>query len=96
MKKAQMFDMEIANIILNKCEEVLAKPRVNAYTPQALVEIIYTLLSISFNQRQFEKQMFEEYSNSSRPWWLNSDLDYPTAVNRLEKLISSLRDEVYY
>ena len=93
MKNAQIFDMEMAKVILNKCEEILAKPRVNAYTPQALVEIIYSILSIAFDQRRFEKRMFLEYSSGSKPWWLSEDLDYVTATNRLKNLVINLRDE---
>lgn len=93
MKDSQMFDVKIANIILDKCDEILAKPRVNAYTPQSLVEMMYAILSISFDQKQFEKKMFLEYSSSSRPWWLSSDLDYTTAVTRLKSLVSGLRSD---
>jgi len=96
MKNSQIFDIKMANIVLNKCDEVLAKPRVNAYTPQALVEIIYAILSISFDQRKFEKKMFMDYSSGSKPWWLSDDLDYPTATTRLQNLVNSLRDELVY
>jgi hypothetical protein len=96
MKKAQIFDMEMGKCVLNKCDEILAKPRVNAYTPQSLVEIIYAILSISFNQQDFEKRMFLEYSSGSKPWWLSEDLDYPTATKRLQALTDTLRDELVY
>jgi len=96
MKNSQNFDIKIAKIILDKCDDILAKPRVNAYTPQALVEMIYAILSISFDQRKFEKKMFLDYSSGAKPWWLSEDLDYPTATNRLQNLINNLKDEVVY
>lgn len=96
MKNAQIFDTEVARIVLNKCEQVLTRPRVNAYTPQALVEIVYSILSISFDQCRFEKRMFMEYGSGSKPWWLDGDLDYPTATNRLRNLVDSLKEELMY
>lgn len=96
MRNSQIFDIKIAKVVLDKCDEVLAKPRVNAYTPQALVEIVYAILSICFDQTRFEKKMYMDYSSGNRPWWLNDDLDYPTAVNRLQNLVNSLRDSVVY
>ena len=79
-------------MVLNKVESILEKPRSTAYTPQALVEISYSLLSLGFDESNFEKKMFNEYSGS-RPWWLSDDLDYPTAVTRLRKLVELLRTE---
>jgi hypothetical protein len=89
-----VFESEVAKVVLDKCETILEKPRTSAYSPQALVEIVYALLSISFDQRSFEKKMFLEYPSGSKPWWFSEDLDFPTATNRLKKLISNLKDDL--
>jgi hypothetical protein len=39
--------------------------------------------------------MFNEYGGN-RPWWLNDELDYATAVVRLQKLVETLREEYLY
>jgi len=92
MKQSKTFDADMARVVLSKCKEVLVKPRVSAYTPQSLVEVVYGILSISFDQKHFEKEMFLEYS--SKPWWLSEDLDYVTATTRLKKLVSNLEGEL--
>lgn len=78
--------------VLNKVNTILSKPRVNAYTPQALVEITCSLLSLAYNERKFQNYMSKEYGSTSKPWWLNEDLDYPTAVHRLTNLVNFLKD----
>ncbi len=92
--KAQRFttDPELRELVMNKVEAIIAKPRVSAYTPQALVEVVYALLSLVYDERKFEKYMHREYGGS-RPWWLNDDVDYPIAVTRLQKLVLLLKDD---
>ena len=83
---------EIREAVLAKIETILAKPRVSAYTPQALVEMVCTLLSLSYNENKFQKYMFREFGSHSKPWWLSEDLDYTLAVSRLKNLIEYLKE----
>lgn len=87
-----MCNNDTRNAVLSKIDNILSKPRVNAYTPQALVEIVCSLLSLSYNERKFQNYMFKEYGSHSKPWWLNDDLDYPTAVTRLTNLVNFLKE----
>lgn len=87
-----MVSSELRNTVLNKVNLILEKPRVSAYTPQALVEVVCTLLSLAYNETKFQKHMFKEYNSTSKPWWLNEDLDYQTATLRLRRLAEFLSD----
>ena len=80
------------NTVLSKVEQVLNKPRTSAHTPAALVEVVYALLGLVFDDRKFEKFFTKEFGGTSRAWWLNEDLDYPMAVTRLVKLTEYLKD----
>ncbi len=91
--KKHSTDRTIRQLILNNVISILEKPRVNAYTPQALVEIVYALLSVCFDRKSFEKKMFDNYSGN-KPWWLSEDLDYSIATQRLKKLVLSLQDTI--
>lgn len=83
---------DIRSAVLNKVDTILTKPRVSAYTPQALVEVVCSILSLAYNEHKFQKHMYKEFGSSSKPWWLNDDLDYPTATNRLKMLIEYLKE----
>ena len=83
---------DIRELVLGKVETMLSKPRTSAYTPQALVEIIYALLSLAYNETKFQKYMFKEFGSSARPWWLEESLDYPTATARLKHLVEVLKE----
>jgi hypothetical protein len=95
MARSYSNNSEVRELTLNKIDYILKNPRVNAYTPQSLVEVVCALLSLSFDKREFERRMFNEYGGN-RPWWLNEDLDYPTTVHRLQKLVETLREEYLY
>jgi len=86
-------DKYVKEMVLKRVYEILKNPRVNAYTPQSLVEIVCSLLSLSFDKRKMEKRMFKQYGGN-RPWWLNGDLDYPTAVNRLGEMVEFLENNI--
>jgi len=83
---------EVRGVVLDRVQMLLEKPRVSAYTPQALVEVICNLLALGWDEYKFNKYMFKEYNSYSRPWWLSEDLDYPIAVNRLKNLTEYLAD----
>jgi len=87
-----MVKEEMKEVVLAKVEAVLSKPRVSAYTPQALVEITCALLSLAYNENKFQKFMFKEFGSHSKPWWLNEDLDYLTAVSRMKSVVEYLKD----
>jgi len=92
MKQKFTSDPELREVVIGKVETILSKPRVSAYTPQALVEVVYALLSLVYDEKKYEKYMYKEYGGS-RPWWLSDDIDYPTAVTRLQKLVLLLKDD---
>lgn len=87
-----MVNQVLREAVLNKVDTMLEKPRTSAYTPQALVESVCAVLSLAYNEHKFQKHMYKEYNAHSKPWWLNEDLDYPTAVSRLRGLVDLLRD----
>ncbi len=82
---------DITELVLNRVDHILEKPRVSAHSPEALVEICFNLLSLAFDENKFQKYMFKEWGGA-RAWWLADDFDYPTAVNRLKKLVGLMKD----
>jgi len=87
-----MSNQEMLEAVLDKVEHILEKPRVNSYSPQSLVEVVYSLLSLVYDEYKFTKYMFREYSSTSRPWHLGEGLDYTIVTNRLRKLVDFLKD----
>ena len=91
--KKDNFDFRMKQAIINRTKDILSKPRTTAHTPVALVEIVYALLSIAYENRFYERYMNDQYSGP-RAWYMMDDVDYPIAVNRLQKLVSYLEDEL--
>ncbi len=78
--------------VLAKVEAILLKPRISAYTPQSLVEVVCAILSLAYSEQKCQKYMFREFGSYSKPWWLCEDLDYPTVVNRMKTMVEYLKE----
>lgn len=88
---------EIKELVLAKVQDILNKPRVSAYSPTSLVEIVRHLLSLGFGNGRVETLLYKDYSGS-KAWWLVSseeELDFSTTQHRLQKAVDVLYDETY-
>jgi hypothetical protein len=83
---------DIKDLVFNRLDNILAKPRTCAHTPVMLAEITYALLNLVYEDRRYERYMNDEYPGS-KPWYFEDGLEYPMAVNRLQKLLIRLNDE---
>lgn len=84
---------EVKELILNKVNEVLQKPRVNAYSPESLVEVVRHLLSIAFEDKKIEKFLYKD--SGPRAWWLEEGLTYEFVTNKLQKVSDFLYDDSF-
>jgi len=83
---------DIKDLVFSRIETILAKPRTSAYTPISLVECVYCLLFLVYEDRRYEKYMNDEYQGN-KAWYFEEGLDYQIMVTRLQKLITRLQDE---
>ena len=96
MAKNSNVSREVKELVLAKVQDVLNKPRVSAFSPESLVEVIRHLLSLGFDNSKVEKLLYRDYSGA-KAWWLSDEgtLDFNTAQYRLQKAIDILYDETY-
>ncbi len=83
---------DIKDLVLSRIDNMLAKPRVAAHSPVALVEVVYGCLYLVYEDRRYERYMNDEYQ-CSKAWYLEDGLDFQMMQHRLQKLITRLRDE---
>ena len=83
---------DIKELVLNRVEKMLSKPRTSAHSPLALAEVVYGCLNLVYEDRRYERYMNYDYPGS-RPWYFDDNLDFQIATTRLQKLVMRLRDE---
>jgi hypothetical protein len=83
----------LREVVLSKVQDVLNKPRVSAYTPSSLVEVVRHLLSLSYDDKKLEKLLYRD--SGSRSWWLEPDLNYEYVVSKLQKTVDVLYDDQF-
>lgn len=93
ISEEKAFSDKMKHVVLSRTKEIINKPRTSAHDPVALVEVVYSLLSLVYENRFYERYMNDQYGGS-RPWYMMEDVDYPVAANRLQKLVSYLEDEL--
>lgn len=81
---------DVREAVLYKVQDVLNKPRVSAYTPQSLVEVVRHLLSVAYDERKLDKLLHKD--SGPRSWWLE-DIDYNFATQKLQRVVDILSDE---
>lgn len=90
---AKVSNYNMREVVLSKVQEVLNKPRVSAYTPSSLVEVVRHLLSLSYEDKRLEKLLYRE--SGSRSWWLEPDLSFEYVTDKLQKVVNVLYDEQF-
>ena len=83
---------DIKELVFSRIENMLAKPRTAAYTPISLVECVYSCLYLVYEDRRYQRYAEDEYQGN-KAWYFEEGLDYQIMVNRLQKLMTRLRDE---
>lgn len=86
------FREELREVVFAKIDNVLAKPRTSAHSPQALAEVVYSLMNLIYDDRRYERWMNNEYPGS-RPWYFDDNIDSPMAVTKLQKMVDRFREE---
>jgi hypothetical protein len=96
MAKNSNVSREVKELVLAKVQDVLNKPRVSAYSPSSLVEIVRHLLSLGFDNNKIEKLLYKDYS-TSKAWWIcdEGEIDFSTTQFRLQRTVDALYDETY-
>jgi len=91
-KTTRVGSSAVQNAVFNELQVILSKPRTNAHSPQALVEVCYALMNLVYEDRRHIRHMNNEYAGN-KAWYLDDNLDFTIVTNRLQKMVEKYKDE---